>query len=87
MAPTLPAELLTAVTVLVSPVSTSVSLVSTLPEAFGLPAKTVLPGLTPEAVTAGPVFVPARATGALLVPVTAMVRVASLVALLVSVAV
>ena len=85
--PTLPAELLTAATVKVSPVSTSLSLVSTLPVAFGLPAKTVLPGLTPEAVTAGPVFVSARATGALLVPVTAMVRVMELVAPWLSVAV
>ena len=84
---TLPATLLTAATVRLSPVSTSESVVSTLPVAFGLPAKTVLPGLTPEAVTAGPVLVSATATGALLGPVTAMVRVASLVAPLVSVAV
>ena len=76
---TLPATLLTAATVRLSPVSTSESLVSTLPEAFGLPAKAVLPGLTPEAVTAAPVLVSATATGALLVPVTAMVRVVELV--------
>ena len=77
---TLPATLLTAATVRLSPVSTSESLVSTLPEAFGLPAKTVLPGLTPEAVTAGPVLVSATATGALSVPVMAIVKVVVLVA-------
>ena len=67
-----------------SPVSTSVSLVSTLPVAVGSPANGVLPGLTPLSTTASPALVSATATGASLVPVMVMVSVADEVAPLVS---
>ena len=85
--PTLAAEPLTSETVLVSPVSTSVSLVSTLPVADGSPANGVLPGLTPASVTASPPLVSATATGASLVPVMLMVSVVDEVAPLASVTV
>ena len=42
---------LTIVSVLVSPASGSVSLVSTLPAAVGVPANAVLPGFTPDSTT------------------------------------
>ena len=77
-APTFSAEPFTAVTVLLSPVSTSVSLVSTLPAADGSPVT------TPLSVTASPALPSATATGASLVPVMAMVSAADEVAPLAS---
>ena len=82
--PTFSAKPATAVTVLLSPLSTSVSLVSTLPAAEGSPANGVLPGLTPLSVTASPALSSATATGASLVPVMVMVSAADEVAPLVS---
>ena len=79
-APTLTADPLTADTVSVSPLSTSVSLVSTLPAAEGSPGNGVLPGLTPDSTTGSPPLVSATATGASLVPVTVMVIVEESVA-------
>ena len=61
------------VTVLVAPVSTSVSLASTLPLALASPAFAVLPGLTPLSTTASAPLLSATATGASLVPVRLMV--------------
>ena len=68
----------------VSPVSTSVSLPSTLPLALASPANAVLPGLTPDSLTASPALVSATAIGPSLVPVMVMVSVVVEVAPLVS---
>ncbi len=72
---------MTAITVLLSPLSTSVSLVSTLPVAEGSPAT------TPLSITASAPLPSATATGASLVPVMVMVSAAVEVAPLASVTV
>ena len=59
----------TAVTVLVSPVSTSVSFVSRLPAAVGSPGNSVLALLTPLSITRSLPLASSTATGASLVPV------------------
>ena len=83
--PTSAGEPSTAVTVRVSPASTSVSFASTLPAAKGSPANGVLPGLTPLSITASPALVSSTATGASLVPLMVMVSAALDVAPLASV--
>ena len=70
--------LLTALTVFVSPLSTSVSLVNTFPFAVESPATGVLPGPTPDSLTASPAFVSATATGPSFVPTICTVAVAQL---------
>src|SRR5205085_2025165 len=73
--PTLAPEPCTADTVSVadSPVSGSVSLVSTLPAALPSPAFGVSPGFTPDSTTGSPVLVSAFAVGVSFVPVIAIV--------------
>ena len=80
--PTLAAVPLTAETVLVSPASTSVSLVKTLPVALGVPVKAVLPGFTPASTTLalsftaiGASFAPFTVTTTTLVVPSALVTV------------
>ena len=65
MLPTLPARPLTRATVLVSAASGSVSLVSTLPAALGVPGMATLPAPVPLSVT---LLLSATPTGGLLAP-------------------